>query len=139
MAENKRQWKWPGIRLAILLLIVLAGYFLSIFAKQLWNYYRLTRELRQQERRVAQMREENRALQELLENYNTPGGREELVKRSLPFKRAGERLIIVVTGKEAGTSAPQPTGSEPAAPEELADLPAWQLWLRVIFPPTTGP
>lgn len=139
MSDERARWKRPGIRLAILLLIVLGGYFLSIFVKQSWNFYRLRRELQEQERRVARMQEENQALQQLLEEYNTPGGREELVKRSLPFKRAGERLIILVTAEESPGTAFQPAGSKSPSSEELADLPTWQLWLRVVFPPPSGP
>ncbi|MGC8872850.1 MAG: septum formation initiator family protein [Chloroflexia bacterium] len=139
MSNDRARWKRPGIRLAILLLIVLGGYFLSIFVKQSWNFYRLRRELREQERRVAQMREENQALQRLLEQYNTPGGREELVKRSLPFKRAGERLIILVTAEASPTTPSRPAESGSRSSEELAELPTWQLWLRVVFPPATGP
>ncbi len=139
MSEDRARWKRPGIRLAILLLIVLGGYFLSIFVKQSWNFYRLRRELREQERRVARMREENRALQELLEAYNTPGGREELVKRSLPFKRVGERLIILVTAEEGPQTPSRSTEGVSLSSEELAELPTWQLWLRVVFPPASGP
>lgn len=136
MEKIRARWQKSGIGLAIFVLIVAGCYFLTIFVKQSWNQYQLTKELRQQEERVAQLEAENERLEGILERYTDEEGRPILVKQNLPYKEPGEQVAIPVA-QETGVGG---EGSAPAAveaplPEELAAQPAWRQWWQVIFTP----
>lgn len=131
MEKEPSRWRRPGVRLAILLLIAVAVYFLVIFVKQSLNLYDLARRVRAQELRVTQVALENEALRKQLESYK----RDSLlwVKRSLPYKEPGEKIAILVEekiGQETGRPESENVGT---VGEELAALPTWQKWLWIIF------
>jgi hypothetical protein len=131
--ESQERWRRPGVRLAVLALIGITIYFLWIFVKQSLNLYQLTRERGLQEARVTQLAQQNLRLKARLEAYLDEEGRKLLVEKNLPYIGPGEHVAVPVAGPEANPT-PKP---EPAAnlEEELAALPAWQQWWRVIFTP----
>jgi len=135
MERLKERWKRPGIRLAILALMVVGVYFLSIFVKQSWNLYTLRREVRVREARVAELEKVNQGLRNEWADKSAPGGQEDLVKSNLPFKKKGERLIILV--RQEATVSAAPVGPSQSGPSlaELTALPTWRQWVRVVFPP----
>ncbi len=136
MADPEERWRKPGIRLAIIVLVGVAVYFLAIFVQQSLNLVRLERERSLQEERVQVLREENSRLKQRLESYTNDEGRRILVKKNLSYKDPGEHVAIAVASSPESQAA---SSGEQAAtgpsPEELAALPSWQQWVRVIFAP----
>lgn len=130
MEKETSRWRRPGIRLAILVLIAVAVYFLVIFVKQSLNLYDLARKVRAQELRVTQVAQENEALRQRLEDYKD---RLLMAKKSLSYKEAGERVAIPVEESVKGETGRPETEETGTFREELAALPTWQKWLWIIF------
>jgi hypothetical protein len=136
MSNSEERWRRPGIRLAIIVLIGVAVYFLAIFVQQSLNLVRLNRELNLQEERVQVLRQENSGLKQRLDSYLSDEGHRLLVKKNLSYKDPGERVVIAVaSASESLAPSPADQVVTGPSPEELAALPSWQQWVRVIFPP----
>jgi cell division protein FtsB len=133
MGEQKQdRWRRPGMRLAILALVIVAFYFLAIFVRQSWNLYQLSKEVRTQEEQVARLQQENERLRQILTEYTGENGKEILAKESLLYRYPDEGVVMPVE-VSGGTAPPeQPAG---APPQEVAAVPAWQRWWQVIFTP----
>jgi cell division protein FtsB len=142
MEELKENWQRSGVRVAILALVVVGIYFLVIFVQQSLNYYQLTKEVNKQEQRVEQLEKENQRLKDTLNRYKDEAWKPVLVKKNLPHLREpGEQVAIpVAQGDINRMEGPKEKAPEGPDPEELAALPAWRQWVRVIFTPApVGP
>ncbi|MGC8959294.1 MAG: hypothetical protein ACP5OO_05835 [Chloroflexia bacterium] len=129
MENGSGRWKRPGIRLATLLLMAVAVYFLVIFVKQSLNLYDLMQRVREEEARVTQAAQENEQLRRQLEGYRDW----RLWAKALGYKEPGEKTAIPVE-KSAGTETGRSETEEQGTPvEELAALPTWQKWLWILF------
>lgn len=133
MEESQERWRRPGVRLAVVALIGITVYFLWIFVKQSVNWYQLTREGRVQEARVTQLAQQNLRLKARLDGYLDEEGRRLLVEKNLPYIEPGEHVAIPVAGSAEGAPANPPSAG--SSEEDLAALPAWQQWWRVVFTP----
>ena len=132
MAESQERWRRPGVRLAVLALVGISVYFLVIFVQQSVNLHRLTQEERAARVRVTQLTERNAQLGELLGWYTGDEGRRLLVERNLPYVGPGEQVAVPVA---SGPVAVAPAVADGNVEEDLAALPTWQQWLRVVFTP----
>ncbi len=130
--KQQDRWRRPGMRLALLALIIVAFYFLAIFVRQSWNLYQLDRERREQEQQVARLRLENERLREILLQYTGEDGKEILARENLLFRDPAERVAMPVEQATGVVPAEQPAS---APPQEVAARPAWQRWWQVIFTP----
>ncbi|MBN1483524.1 MAG: hypothetical protein JXA37_02275 [Chloroflexia bacterium] len=136
MEQEQERWRRTGIRLAILALVVAGIYFLSIFVKQSLNLYQLSQEIREQEGRVAELERENQRLEKQLARYLGEEGRRMLVKENLPYRDPEERVVIPLQPEEGTAVVSAPPAVEAPSAEDLAALPVWEQWWRVIFAPT---
>ncbi len=124
MERSKERWRRPGIRLAILVLIVVAFYFLAIFVRQSWNLYQLKEEVRVQREKVALLEQENERLRERLADDTSPEGQALLAKDSLLYKEEGERMAVAVAVEEDSTAALEESGEGGPEPEDVTSMPA---------------
>jgi len=125
------------MHLAILVLVVVGIYFLSMFGQQSLNLYRLKQQERAEEIEVREREEENERLQRDLARLLGEEGRRMAVKQNLPYKDPDEHVAIPVASEGAGHAAPEEVEAG-LSPEELAALPVWQQWWQVVFTPA-GP
>lgn len=131
MEKETGRWRRPGVLLATALFIAVAVYFLVLFVKQSLNLYDLMQQIQAQERRVAQIEQENEALRKRWEGYKQNCLL--AVKRFLAYKEPGEKVAVFIE-KSAGQEAGRPeTEKAESFREELAALPTWQKWLWIIF------
>ena len=138
MEQTQERWKRPRVRLAILALVVVGVYFLGIFVKQTWNLFQLAAERRAKQEEVGLIEEEIRELEWQVAIYTGEEGIQKQIESNLPYVRLGQSVIFVVEMEEGETPASlEGEVSEPAG-EDVASLPVWRQWLRVIFAPA-GP
>lgn len=133
MSESQERWRRPGVRLAAVALVGIAIYFLVIFGRMSLYLYRTTREVRAAEVRVTQLAQQNLHLKQRLDGYQNEDVFHREVIKSLPYIDRDLKVGVLVAGEEV-RPADSSAGSSPSG-ENLADLPAWQQWWRVIFAP----
>ena len=123
-----------GVRLAILVLIAAGVYFLGLFVQQSLRYYQLTQEVKAAQERVERKRRGVERLKARLEKIRA---NQPLLAKELGYREEGERVAFPVRTTAEG---PVESPAEPTT-EDLADLPAWQQWFRLIFtpPPPVAP
>ncbi len=130
MDKGNDRWSRSGVRLAMLVLIAAGVYFLGLFVQQSVKYYRLTQEVKAANERVEQKRQEVERLKARLQDLQEDRALQ--VKKNLPYKEEGERVAIPVR-----SSPPEEPAASPAEASlhDLAGLPVWQQWLRLILTP----
>lgn len=138
MEQPRERWKRPQVRLAILALVVVGVYFLGIFVKQSWNLFQLTRERSMKQEEVGLIEDEITGLEWQVTIYTGQEGIQKQVESNLPYVRFGQHVIFVVEMEQVEAPASPEGGAGESRGEDVASLPTWRQWLRVIFAPA-GP
>ena len=118
-------------RIAILMLVLVWGYFLVAFGEQAWRARELQADVDGQHTAIAELARENAALQTQADRYASDAYLdyvEGIARRDLNLANPGETILLVRwQGGQAQANALAVTGT-PVADER----PNWQRWLDVF-------
>src|SRR5690606_19438599 len=115
-------------RIAILMLVLVWGYFLIAFGEQAWRSRQLQAEVDAERASIASLARENVQLQDQADRYASDAYMDyvaAIARRDLNLAYDGETVLLVRWQDQPGVSDTAP--QEPvAAPDER---PNWQRWL----------
>ena len=114
-------------RIAILMLVLVWGYFLIAFGEQAWRARQLQDDVDAQRASIAALSLENAALQSQADLYASDSYYDyvqAVARRDLNLANAGETVLLVRWQGEAAE-----TSSENSAPVPQDERPNWQRWL----------
>lgn len=115
-------------RIAILMLVLVWGYFLVAFGEQAWRSRELQAEVDTQRDSIASLSRENARLQSQADRYASDAYVDyvqAIARRDLNMANPGETVLLVRWQEQAGQIAPQ----DALPPETVDERPNWQRWL----------
>jgi len=108
----------------ILCLVVIFGFALISLGRESYRYFQTSEEIRNLERKINYLKEENDELLKIKETFNSQDFLEEEARRKLNMVKEGESVIIVANDNE-------PTVDEPEA--QIKKISNFKLWLKYFF------
>ena len=114
-------------RIAILMLVLVWGYFLIAFGEQAWRARQLQEDVDGQRESIAVLARENAQLQTQADLYASDAYVDyvqAIARRDLNLANPGE-TVLLVRWQDHGL----PQATEEAVPEEVDERPNWQRWL----------
>lgn len=115
-------------RIAILMLVLVWGYFLIAFGEQAWRARQLQEDVDAQRESIAALSRENARLQEQADLYASDAYddyAQAVARRDLNLANPGETVVLVRWQVQAQPPEAQEPAVEPAEPER----PNWKRWL----------
>lgn len=115
-------------RIAILMLVLVWGYFLIAFGEQAWRSRQLQAEVDAERASIASLAEENVRLQAQADRYASDAYIDyvqAIARRDLNLANPGETVLLVRWKDQPGVS--DAVQQEPVTPPD--DRPNWQRWL----------
>lgn len=114
-------------RIAILMLVLVWGYFLIAFGEQAWRARQLQADVDAQRASIANLAEQNVRLQAQADRYASDAYYsyvQAVARRDLNLANPGETVLLVRWEQDGTQSVPQ---ESPSPTED--DRPNWQRWL----------
>ena len=115
-------------RIAILMLVLVWGYFLVAFGEQAWRARQLQAEVESQRESIASLTRENVELQEQADRYASDAYDDyvqAVARRDLNLANPDE-TVLLVRWQQGQAASPEP---EVSTSIETDDRPNWQRWL----------